>query len=131
LKLKDQLIRESDKQKTGTPVGIVPPHILQRKRDAIQRMISRRAYELFELHGRAGDEREINVICGHANKDGTTHTETRVQRILRVYDLPADEEASRATATLLGNTVEIWLPKIFASNGSPTSTSSAALLERR
>jgi HSP20 family molecular chaperone IbpA len=52
-------MRESDEQKTGRPIEIVPPHVLRRKGDLIQRMIARRAYELFELRGRiAGRQAE-------------------------------------------------------------------------
>jgi HSP20 family molecular chaperone IbpA len=50
--MKDRPINASHKQKRGTPVGIVPPHILRGKRSAIQRMMARRAYELFERRGR-------------------------------------------------------------------------------
>lgn len=167
--MKDQLAKELEEQKTGESVGIIPPHIFRCKKSAIQMMIARRAYELFELRGRVPGhpsedwaqaesellypcgidlrelaeaiivradlpgsftpdqlgvsietrqvmihgEREIGVICGHTGKTHTTHTETRTQRVFRVYDLPTEVDASRATATLLGNTLEIWLPKAF------------------
>ena len=130
LKLKDLMTRESNGQNADKPIAIIPPHILRRKKDSIQRMIARRAYELFELRGRVPGhqvedwaqaesellypcgislketaeafflradlpgsftpdqlrvsietrqvmidaEREISVICGHANK---THPRTR------------------------------------------------------
>jgi HSP20 family molecular chaperone IbpA len=180
--VKNLLIRESDKQKTGKPIAIVLPHILRRKRNAIQMMIAQRAYELFERRGRLpghqmedwaqaesellypccinlkesseaivlradlpgsftpeqlrvsieprqvmiDGEREISVICGHADKTRTTHTETRIQRIFRVYELPTDADASRATAALLGSTAEIRLPKIFTASASASSMSSVA-----
>lgn len=38
--------------KAGTPVKFVPVQLLQRRNDEIHNMIARRAYELFEYHGR-------------------------------------------------------------------------------
>ena len=43
---------EPDKRKGVPTVGIVSPEILRRKWNAIQKMIARRAYELFEVRGR-------------------------------------------------------------------------------
>ena len=181
--MKDQLM-ESDKHKAGRPIGIVHPHVLRRKKNSIQRMIARRAYELFELRGRVpghqmedwaqaesellypcgidltdsseaiilrielpgfftsdqvrvsietrqvmiDGEREINVICGHWGKTHATHTETRTQRIFRVYALPAEVDVSRATAILSGSMVEISLPRLFAASRNGNSASSVALL---
>jgi Protein of unknown function (DUF2934) len=55
----DRLIRALNEQKIGKPVGIFPARPLRRKKDQIDKMISRRAYELFELRGRMpGHQRE-------------------------------------------------------------------------
>jgi HSP20 family molecular chaperone IbpA len=167
--MNDRSIIEQDKDKASTPVPLVPSHILQRKRNTIQKMIARRAYELFEHRGRlpghqledwvqaesellypccldmkesaeaitlrvdlpgsftadqlrvsvetrqliVDGERWISVICGNASE---THTEARVQRIFRIFDLSTDVDSSRATATIIGGTVEIRLPKIVTAN---------------
>jgi HSP20 family molecular chaperone IbpA len=180
----DRLIRALNEQKIGKPVGIFPARALRRKKDQIDKMISRRAYELFELRGRIPGhqredwaqaeselvypccvqleqsaeaitlradlpgsftedqlrvsietrqvmiegEREISVICGHGNKAHTTHLETRIQQIFRVYDLPMEVDPSRANTIVLGSTVEIWLPTVSTSTENATSTSSVALL---
>ena len=58
-------------------------------------------------------EREISVLCGDSKG---THSEMRLQRILRIHDLPADVDPSKTVATLRGVTLEIVMPKATVAN---------------
>jgi HSP20 family molecular chaperone IbpA len=175
--MKERSAREQDK--AGTPVTFVPAGVLEQKKNEIQEIIARRAYEIYEYRARVPGhetedweqaESELLYPCRHALKEsedafilhaelpGTftadqlrisveprrlivngeqelsvlvgdsngTHSELRSRQILRMHDLPADVDPSRATAIVKGNTVEIVLPKASTANEGSEKAASAS-----
>lgn len=159
------------RREAATPVKLVAADVLLNRKNEIQKIIARRAYELFKgrgsVHGHEIDdwneaevevlhtyrhdlkksvgaivfkaelpgsfmadqlnvsveprrlmvngEREQDVIC---SGNTPAHMEKRTQRIFGVEELPVNVDPSRATAMLKGETLEIVMPRVAASNKS-------------
>ncbi len=68
-------------------------------------------------------EREVDVSYWDGAK---TCTETRPQRIFRAHDLPAEVNASAATAVLRDNTLEVFMPKADTTKKPEARSASSA-----